>query len=115
MVEKAVNTKAKAGLQLLFGTREINARCLKRYRLSVKKDKDDTYQEYYNKVSNKDKDKIKSYNFSFTNQHQIQAFKKDKHDCWGGYLAMRINITKIIKKDKDKSKNLSYIKYYTCK
>lgn len=81
MIEKTINTKAKAGLQLLFRTKKINARYSKRYRLSVKKDKDDNYQEYYDKASNKDKDNIKSHNSSFANQHQIQASKKDKRNC----------------------------------
>lgn len=42
MVEKAVNAKVKASLQPPFGTRQIDFRYLKGYRLFVKKDKDDT-------------------------------------------------------------------------
>lgn len=38
MVEKAVNTEAKASLQPSFGTREMNSRCLKGYKPSIKKD-----------------------------------------------------------------------------
>ncbi len=54
---------------------------------------------------------------SSTNQPQTQAFKKDK--CHGsrqrGYLATGINTTEVAKKDKDKAKDLSHIKCYTCK
>lgn len=31
------------------------------------------------------------------------------------YLATKVNAIKIIKEDKNKVKNLSYIEYYTCK
>ncbi len=43
VVEKVVNAEAKANLQPPFGTREIDSRCPKGYRLLVKKDKDDAY------------------------------------------------------------------------
>ncbi len=71
VIEKTVNTEAKAGLQLSSGTKEIDSRCPKGYRPSVKKDKDDTYWEQRNEVSNKDKEKAKSHNpSSFANQLQ---------------------------------------------
>ncbi len=96
-------------------TREINSRCPKRYRLSVKKDKDDAYWEYHDEASNKDKDKVKSHNSSFANQPQTQAPKKDKYDRQGRHPATGVNVTKIAQKDKDKAKDLNHIEDYTCK
>ncbi len=60
MVKKPSDTEAKANLQPPFYIRDINARCLKGYRPSVKKDKENTYREPQNKAS-KDKDKAKSH------------------------------------------------------
>ncbi len=45
VVEKAVDAKAKASLQPPSETREIDSRCPKRYRPSVKKNKDDNYRD----------------------------------------------------------------------
>ncbi len=115
MVEKPVNTEAKAGLQPPPGTREINARCSKRYRSSVKKDKDNAYQEHRDEASNKDKDTVKSHNSFSANQPQTQAFKKDKCGRREGHPATGVNAIKVAKKDKDKTKELSYVKCYTCK
>ena len=71
MVEKTINAKTKTGLQPSSGTKEINSRCPKEYRLSVKKNKDNAYQKYRNEAFNRDKEKIKSYNpFFSTNQPQ---------------------------------------------
>ncbi len=70
MVEKAVDVEAKANLQPFFGTREIDFRRLKGYRLLVKKDKDDAYRKHHNEVSNKENEKAKSNNPSFTHQPQ---------------------------------------------
>ena len=71
IVEKAVDVKAKASLQLPSGTREINSKCPKKYRPLVKKDMDDAYWEQRNKASNRNKKKAKSHNpSSFTNQPQ---------------------------------------------
>ena len=71
VVEKTVDVEAKAGLQPLFGTKKIDSRCPKGYRLLIKKDKDNTYWEYCNEASNRDKKKVKSYNSSFSaNQPQ---------------------------------------------
>ena len=42
VIEKAVNVEVKTSLQSPFGAREINSRCLKRYKLLAKKNKDDT-------------------------------------------------------------------------
>ena len=71
MVEKTVDVKAKASLQPPSGTRKIDSRYSKRYKLSVKKDKDNTYWEQCDKVSNKDNKKAKSYNLlSSANQPQ---------------------------------------------
>ena len=76
MVEKAVDVEAKANLQPLSETKEIDSRYLKRYRPSVKKDKDNVYQEHRNKAANKDKEKAQYYNPFPANQPQTQASKK---------------------------------------
>ncbi len=114
MVEKVADIKEKANLQPPFGTRKIDSRCPKRYRLLVKKNKDDAYWEYRNEIFNKDKDKPKFHNSSFANQPQTQVVKEDMCDCWRDHLATGVNSTKIVKKDKDKTKDLSYIKCYIC-
>ncbi len=67
MVEKTINTKVKANLQPFSGTREIDSRCPRGYRPSVKKDKDDANWEHWDETL---KDKIKSHNSSFANQLQ---------------------------------------------
>ena len=81
----------------------------------VKKNKDNTYWKYRDEAFNKDKDMAKSHNSFFTNQPQMQASKKDKRGYCGGHLATRVNTTEVAKKDKDKAKNLSHVKCYTCK
>ncbi len=115
MVEKAGDVEAKANLQPPFYIRKIDSKCLKDYRPLAKKDKEDTYWEPRDETSNKDKDKAKSHNFSSSaNQPQTKAPKKDK--CrWGGHPATRVNATKVPKKDKDKTKDLSHVKCYTYK
>ncbi len=70
MVENAVNVKVKANLQPTSETKEIDSRYPKEYRLLVKKNKEDAYEEHCDKVSNKDKEKAKFYNPSFANQPQ---------------------------------------------
>ena len=71
MVEKVVDVEAKTGIQSPFETREIDSRCPKRYKPSVKKNKDNAYWEQRNEAINRDKEKAKSYNlFSSTNQPQ---------------------------------------------
>ena len=116
VVEKAVNVEAKAGLKPHSIVQEIDSRCSKGHRPSVKKNKDDTYQEHRNKASNKDKKKAKSYPLSFANQPQTQASKKDKHHgSWQDHPAIGINATEVAKKDKNKAKDLSHIECYTCK
>ncbi len=82
----------------------------------AKKNKEDTYWEPCNEISNKDKDKTKSPNLSSANQPQPQAPKKDKRNCRKGHLATEVNATEVAKKDKDKApKDLSHMKCYTCK
>ena len=117
IIEKTIDVEAKTSLQPLFGTRKINSKCPKRYKSLVKKDKDDTYWEQRDKASNRDKKKAKSHNPSFSaNQFQTQAFNSKKYQRKGrGVPATRVNATKVVKKDKDKAKDLSHIKYYTCK
>ena len=66
MIEKTIDAKAKASLQPLSETREINSRCPKGYRLLTKKKKDKISQEHWDR----DKDKAKSYNLSFANTNQ---------------------------------------------
>ncbi len=67
MVEKAGDIETKANLLPSFYAREINAKCLKKYRPLVKKNKENTYWEYRDETS-KDKDKVKSHNSSSANQ-----------------------------------------------
>ena len=115
MVEKAVNIQAKASLQPSSRTRKINSKCPKGYRLLAKNKEDEVSQEH----QNRDKNKTKSYNpiFANTNQPQTQASKKDKRhrSCQGGHPVTRINATKVVKKNKDKIKDLNYIKCYIYK
>ena len=115
VVEKAVNVKVKASLQPLSKTKEINSRYSKSYRPSTKKNKNNASRGHCNKTFTNDKDKAKSHNSSIVNQPQTQASKKDKRGCWESYLATEVNITKIAKKNKEKDKDLSYVKCYTCK
>ncbi len=113
MVKKVVNIEVKANLQLLSGTREIDSRCPRSYRPSVKKDKDDVNWEYRDETP---KNKAKSHNSSSANQPQTQTLKKNKHRSrWEGYLATKVNATEVMKKNTDKAKDLSQIQCYTCK
>ncbi len=116
-LEKAVDAEVKANLQPPFGTRKIDSRYPKGYRSLIKKDKNDAYWKHCDEASNKDKEKAKSYNPSFANQPQTQVSKKCHKIRQGGHLATGVNTTKIAKKDKDKdkAKDLSHIKCYTCK
>ena len=71
VVEKGIDIEAKINLQLLSGTKKIDFRCPKRYRPSVKKNKDDAYWEQHDEASNRDKEKAKSHNsLSSANQPQ---------------------------------------------
>ncbi len=70
-MEKASDVEAKANLQPPFYVREIDSRCLKGHRPSVKKNKEDTYREPRDEAS-KDKEKAKSHN-SFTSANQPQT------------------------------------------
>ncbi len=80
VVEKAVDVKAKANLQPLSRTREIDFRYPRDYKLLVKKDKDDANREHRDKAP---KNKSKSQNSSFANQPQTQASKKNRcQDSW---------------------------------
>ena len=115
MVKKIINVEVKTSLQLLFKTRKINFKYPKGYKLSTKKEIDKTSSKH----SDGNKGKAKSYNSSFANtsQLQTQAFKKKKYyeSHQDSHPTTMINAIKIVKKDKDKdkAKNLSYIKYYT--
>lgn len=66
---------------------------------------------------NRDKNKAKSHNPSptHTNQPQTQVSQKNKRhrSCQEDYTAIEINVTEVAKKDKNKTKDSSYIKYYT--
>ena len=70
---------------------------------------------HYNEAFNQDKNEIKCHNSFSINQLGTQILEKDKHGYYGNYLANGINATKVTKKDKDKSKDLSYIKCYIYK
>ncbi len=115
-MEKAGDAEAKANLQPPFYVRDIDTRCPKGHRPSVKKNKEDTYREPQNETS-KDKDKAKSHSSStYANQPQTQASKKDKRGCrggHGGYPGTGVKTTKVAKKDKA-PKDLNHIEYYTC-
>ena len=115
IVKKTVDIEANANLQPPFRTKKIDSRYPKEYKLLAKKDKNNASWEYCNEASNKDKDKAKSHNSSSVNQHQTQTPKKDKCGCWESHLATGVNATKVAKKDKDKVKDLSHVKCYTCK
>ena len=67
-MEKVVNAKTKAGLQPHSMIKEIDSKCPKKYKPSVKKDKYNAYWDYRNEASNKDKEKAKSHLLSFANQ-----------------------------------------------
>ncbi len=113
MVEKAVDIKTKVSLQLPSEIKKIDSRYPKGYRPSAKKNKDEATWKCQDRI------KTKSHNPSPANsQPQTQASKKDKRhqkNRWGGYPAIGVNIIKVAKKDKDKTKDLSYIKCYTYK
>ncbi len=115
-MEKAGNAKAKANLQPPFYVRDIDARCPKGHRPSVKQVKENTYREPQNEAS-KDKDKAKSHNSSTSaNQPQTQAPKKNKRGRRGGHRghpATGVNATEVAKKNKA-PKDLSHIECYTC-
>ena len=70
MVEKTVDVETKAKLQLSFGIREINFRCLKSYRPSAKKEKDKAIWDCEDE--NKDKDKTKSHNSCLLTQVSLK-------------------------------------------
>ncbi len=111
VVEKVIDVKAKANLQLLSKTREIISKCPRSYKLWTKNDKNDANWEYWD--WDKDKDKAESHNPSSVNsQPQTQASKKDKchGSLEGDHLIAGFNTTKIAKKNKDKVKDLSHIK-----
>ncbi len=114
VVEKAKDVEANANLQPPFYVKKIDARCPKDYCPLVKKDKENTYWERCNEAS-KDKEKAKSHNFSSASQPQTQAPKKDKCSCWKSHSAIAVNTTKVVKKEKDKAKDLSHVKCYICK
>ena len=59
MVEKVIDVKTKTNLQSPFGIRKIDFKCPKRYKLLVKKDKNDIYWKHHNKIFNKDKKEAK--------------------------------------------------------
>ncbi len=113
VIEKAINTEAKANLQLPFEMIEINSRCLRGYRPTVKKDKDNINREHRDETP---KFKARFHNSFSANQPQTQTPKKDKRGSrQGGHPATKVNVNEIAKKNKDKAKNRSHIKYYTCK
>ena len=116
MKGKVVDVEAKAGLQPHSMIREINSRYPKRHRPLVKKNKDNAYWEYRNELFNKDKEKTTSHPSSCANQPQTQASKKNtRHRSRRGHTATEVNATEVAKKNKDKAKDLSHIKYYTYK
>ena len=114
-MEKAGDAKAKANLQPLFYVRKIDSKCPKGYNLLVKKDKKDANQEHCNKAFSKKKEKAKSHNPFFINQPQAPTCKNLQWNWQRGPAATGVNATKVIKKNKDKAKDLSYVEYYIYK
>ena len=112
MVEKAGDAKAKANLQPLSYVWEIDARSPKGHRPSSKKDKEDTQWEHRDEAP---KDKAKSQTPATTNQPQTQDSKKRHGGRRGNRLATGVNATEVVKKEKDKAKDLSHVECYTCK
>ncbi len=112
-MEKVDDVEAKANLQPPFYISKIDARYPKGHRSLAKKDKDDANRKHQDETP---KNKAKSNNSFFANQLQTQASKKDKRGgCQGGYPATGVNATEVAKKDKNKAKDLSHVKCYTCK
>ncbi len=112
-MEKTGDAEVKANLQPPFYIKDINARCPKGHRPSAKKDKEDIYRKLQNeafKKTNKAKSHISATSI---NQPQTQAPKNDKSGRRGGHPATGVNTTEVAKKDKA-SKDLNYIKCYTC-
>ncbi len=114
MIKKVVNVEEKASFQPFLEIKKIDIRYLKSYKLT-NKDK--------SSWDHRDEDKTRSHNLFLANASQpqtptqTQASKKDEYhqESWQSYPAIRVNIIKVAKKNKDKTKNLSYIKYYTYK
>ena len=90
----------------------MDARSLKGHCSLSKKNKKDTQWEHRDKTP---KDKAKSQTPATTNQPQTTASKKCHGGQQGNRPATGVNATEVVKKEKDKAKNLSYVKYYTCK
>lgn len=90
-IEKVVDAKANAGLQLPLGTKQINSGCLRGNPLSIKKDRE--YEITWN-------DKAKSHTApANASPTQAQASNNDK--CYGSrrdYLATGLNASKVSKK-----------------
>lgn len=114
VIRKTIDVKIKTSLKSLFQTWEINSRYPKDNRPLAKKILDNANWE--NKDGNKDKAKF--HNPSSTNsQPQAQVSKKNKHyrSRQEGYPAIWVNVIKVAKKNKDTTKDLSYIECDTSK
>ena len=77
VVEKAIGAEVKVGLQQNSMIREIDFRCLKEHKPSVKKNKDDAYWKHHDEASI-DQKKAKSHPSSSANQPQTHVYKNDK-------------------------------------
>ena len=111
VVEKAGDAEAKANLQPPSYVWEIDVRSPKNYRLSSKKNKENIQRQHHNEAP---KNKGKSQIPATTNQLQTQDSKKRHEGQWGNRPATEVNATKVVKKEKDKAKDLSHVKCYTC-
>lgn len=115
-MEKAVDVEAKVSLQPISRIRKIDSKTPKDYRHIKNNESSWDYR---------DGDKAKSsYNSPLANasqlqtQTQIQSSKKDKYyleSHQGDHLATKVNISEVVKKGKDKTKDLGHIKYHTYK
>ena len=111
MVEKARDIEAKTNVQPPSFVQEIDFRSPKSHRPLSKKDKEDTQREHRNETP---KEKAKSQTPFTTNQPQTQDSKKRHGGRQENRPATKVNVIKVLKKEKDKAKDLSYVKCYTC-
>ena len=123
VVDKTVDTKAKASLQALSGIREMDSRCLRGQRPTKKEDKDSRDYE-----KNKSSQNPPTNASSSGTQSSLAQPKKEQNSRSrrGGSRrqgqgqntpATGVNATAVRKdKDKDKDKkDLSHVECYTCK
>ena len=116
MVKKAVDVEIKANLQPPSGTKEIDFKYLKNYKSSAKKKKIKPVKSIGLKTIIRQS--LTTLCLLIQVSLRPQPLKKKRHKSrQESHLVTGVNATEVAKKnkDKDKTKNLSYIKCYTCK